>query len=98
MELLGKLVFIGLAVGVLWFICQPRFVFVVRIESGKPRLSRGKVTAGFLHQVSEMCDSAGVARGWVGGVLRGKRIALLFSRSIPPPCRQQLRNQWLLHG
>jgi Protein of unknown function (DUF3634) len=98
MELLAKLVFIGLAVGVLWLVCQPRYVFVVRIESGKPRVSRGKVTAGFLHQVGEICGSAGVACGWMGGVLRGKRIALLFSRSIPPSCRQRLRNQWLLHG
>jgi hypothetical protein len=37
-----------------------------------------------------------VQQGWVRGVWRGRRIALVFSRNIPPPCQQQIRNLWLI--
>jgi hypothetical protein len=77
---------------------QPRPVFVVRVEDGKARAVRGKVTPAFLQQIGETCDRHAVRRGVVRGVANGSRIALAFSGDIPPSCRQQLRNIWHLSG
>jgi Protein of unknown function (DUF3634) len=98
LELVGKIVFVALVAGALWLALQPRYVFVVRIDNGRVRVARGKATAAFLQRVGEVCGQAGVTRGWVGGVRREKRIALLFSRNFPPAAQQQLRNYWAMHG
>jgi hypothetical protein len=98
MELFAKLLLIGLVFGLAWSAFQPRYVFLLRIERGEPRIAKGKVTPAFLQQVSEIGRRAGVTPGWVGGVWRGRRIALVFSRSWPSSCQQQLRNQWVLEG
>jgi hypothetical protein len=84
-----------LAVG-FWWAIQPQYAFVVQIDDGSPRVARGKVTPTFLRTVQEVCGRAGVARGWVGGVRRGRRVALAFSRDFPASCQQQLRNLWPL--
>jgi hypothetical protein len=97
MELLLKILVVASLVGLIWFMIQPRFVFYVRIDAGQPRVTKGKVTAAFLDVIGETCQRNGVARGWVGGVAKGREIALEFSRSIPQPCRQQLRNMWMMH-
>ena len=96
MEWLINLVILGLVIWGGWLICQPRYLFVVRISQGKPRLVKGKATAAFLQQVNETCSQAGLKSGWVGGVRRGKHVALVFSRSFPQACRQQLRNIWVI--
>ena len=81
-----------------WSAIHPQPVFVVRVEDGKARAVRGKVTPAFLQQIGETCDRHGVRRGVVRGMANGSRIALAFSGSIPPSCRQQLRNLWHLSG
>jgi len=73
-----------------------QFAFIVRISDGDLRLTRGKVTRAFLQVIQEHCQQHDVRHGWVRGAWRGRRITLLFSRSIPLPCQQQLRNLWLL--
>lgn len=98
MELIPKLVVIALVIGALWVALQPRYVFLVRLKDGVPRVSKGKVTPAFLQQLGQACAELGVSRGWVGGVQRGRRVALAFSRSIPPPCQQRLRNLWVVQG
>jgi hypothetical protein len=98
MDLFTRLVILGLMVAVAWIALQRRYAFVVRLQAGVPRLARGKVTAAFLHEIGRVCREAGVSDGWVGGVRRGRRVALRFSRHIPPPCRQRLRNLWLQLG
>jgi hypothetical protein len=98
MELFAKLLLIGLVFGLAWLAFQPRYVFLLRIERGEPRVAKGKVTPAFLREVSDTYRRAGVTHGWVGGVRRGKRIALVFSRSLPSSCQQQLRNQWVVEG
>jgi hypothetical protein len=72
--------------------------FIVRLKRSGPRVIKGKVTAAFLQEVLEICDSAGVRRGWLAGLRRGKRIVLVFSWHIPAPVRQRLRNLWALHA
>jgi hypothetical protein len=89
---------LGVLVAVVWMALQPRCAFVIRIAHGIPRPVRGKVTAAFLEQVREVCQQNGVKRGTVRGLIRGRRIALGFSRNIPPGGQQRLRNWWANSG
>ena len=94
----AQLLGLGVIAAALWFALQPRCAFVVQIAQGLPKAVRGKVTAGFLDQVRDMCQRNGVRGGTVRGLIRGRRIALGFSRSIPPAGQQQLRNWWANWG
>jgi hypothetical protein len=98
MDLTLKLVVVALVIGALWWGFQPRYAFVVRIETGLLRVTRGKVTTAFLEALGRACSEVGVSDGWVGGVHRGQRVTLAFSRGIPVACQQRLRNLWILHG
>jgi hypothetical protein len=97
-EWLIKALVIGVAAWVVWSILQCRYVFEIRITGGQPRLRRGKVTSAFLGRVAEACQTGGVTRGWIGGVQRGRRTALRFSRNFPPGLQQRLRNEWQAAG
>ncbi|MBI3469026.1 MAG: DUF3634 family protein [Planctomycetes bacterium] len=98
LDLLVKFLAVGLVLAVCWIAIRPRYTFVVRIKAGSPRVTRGKVAVTFLRRIAEVCERNRVQRGWVGGIQKERRIALAFSRHIPPDCRQQLRNEWLLFG
>lgn len=98
MHFLFLLALVLIVVWGLYSVIHPRPVFVVRVEDGKARVVRGKVTQAFLQEIGETCDRHGVKRGGVRGVANGSRIALAFSGDIPPSCRQQLRNLWHLSG
>jgi hypothetical protein len=90
---------LGLVIGwVLYTVCRPRPVFVVRIRDGVARAARGQVTRGFLHDVAEACARHGVRDGEVRGLAAGRRINLVFSSGIPDRCRQQIRNVWGVSG
>lgn len=93
-----KLLVIGFATWVIWAIVNQRYVFEISVESGQPRIRRGKVTRAFLDRVAEVCQDCGVARGWIGGVLNGRRVSLRFSRHFPPGSQQRLRNEWQAAG
>jgi hypothetical protein len=97
-DLAFQIIFLGLILGAFWLALQPRYVWVVKVQGGVTRVSRGKVTAAFVQQVEDACHRNGVRDGWVGGVRKGGRVSLDFSRGIPPACRQQLRNEWALSG
>jgi hypothetical protein len=93
------LLVLGVVIGwVLYTICRPRPVFVVRIRDGVPQAARGQVTRGFLQDVAETCARHGVRDGEVRGLATGRRINLVFSAGIPNPCRQQIRNLWGVSG
>jgi hypothetical protein len=72
----------------------PRYQFFIQINGRQLIVTNGKVCAAFVDEVREVCHEYGVKNGWVGGVKRGKAIALRFSRNIPPACQQRLRNVW----
>jgi hypothetical protein len=97
-EWLIKALVIGLVVWVAWSVLQPRYVFDIRIEGGQPSVRQGKVTPAFLDQVAVECQESAVVRGWIAGVRRGRRVALLFSRDFPPGPQQRLRNEWTVAG
>jgi len=93
------LLVLGLVIGcVLYTICRPWPVFVVRVRDGVPKATRGQVTRGFLRDVAETCARHGVQDGEVRGIVDGRRINLVFSAGIPAPCRQQIRNVWGVSG
>jgi hypothetical protein len=98
MDLITKLTLVALAVLGLWWLLQPRYAFLIQIAGGEARITRGKVTPAFRQQIVEACGQYGIASGWVGGTLRGKRITLAFSRNIPAGCQQRIRNAWLAGG
>jgi Protein of unknown function (DUF3634) len=95
---LATLSLLGLIGWGLWHACQPRSIFVVRIENGRPRAVRGVVTRAFLGAVAESCQHHGVSRGAIMGRAHGRQIALEFKGEIPAACRQQLRNVWVNSG
>ena len=89
---------VAVAAGLVWLAQRPPCTFVVRVAAGGPRAVRGTVTAAFLAAVREVCARHGVTWAEVRGEPRGQRIALVFSRSLPPAARQQLRNWWAMSG
>ena|SRR5262245_59550644 len=93
-----KALAIGFVAWMIWAVVQPRYVFKIHVEGGRPHVRKGKVTTAFLGLVAEVCRESGVARGWIGGVPHGRRIALRFSRHFPPGPQQRLRNEWQLSG
>jgi Protein of unknown function (DUF3634) len=97
-EIVTQLVILAAAVGVVFVIAQAafaaRFQFMVKIKRGEPRVVKGKVTIEFLDEIRATCREYGVAAGWIGGMRRGKTIALRFSNNFPPDCQQRLRNTW----
>jgi hypothetical protein len=93
-----KALVIGFFAWMIWSIVHAQYAFEIRIQGGRPRLRKGKVTSAFLGQVAEVCRESGVARGWIGGARRGRRIALRFSHHFPPGPRQRLRNEWQAVG
>ena len=96
MDQIFNIALVGLVVVAIYLALQPRYLFVVRIQDGVARLAKGKLTKMFLDEVALVCADARIMRGWIGGLQRGKRVVLAFSRTIPPSCRQRLRNLWVL--
>ncbi len=80
----------------LWILLSPRSSFVIRTSAGKTWISRGKVSGSFVAEVEDILRRAGVEAATVRGDIYGtkRHIKLRFSRTIPPPVRQQIRNAW----
>jgi hypothetical protein len=94
MDLLEPILVLVVVAGVARILFSGRFEFRVRISRGSLKLIRGKVTRDSLSQLKPICAEWQIKRGWIGGVRRGGRLQLDFSRSVPPGCRQQIRNIW----
>jgi Protein of unknown function (DUF3634) len=98
LEIALQLVICAAVFAVIFFLLQaalvPRYVFVVQINGPSLNVTKGKVRGDFLDDLREVLREFGVTSGWIGGVKRGKSIALRFSGNIPQPCQQRLRNLW----
>ena len=94
MRELFDILFLAIVAGAAWLALSPKPVFKIRISKGRLRVTRGKVTHDLQQQAREIFQQWKVSRGWVGAVRRGRRLRLVFSFSVPPGCRQQLRNLW----
>lgn len=80
-----------------WLTARTR-VWVIRIKAGVPFLVKGKIAQTVVADLAEVLQRHGVRRGAIYGVNRRGRVTLGFARSIPPGCRQALRNVWSLHA
>ncbi len=98
LEIAVQLVVFGVVIAIVAAILQaalaPRYQFVIQINGDRVTVTKGKVQADFLDDVREVCRESNIASGWIGGVRRGKAIALRFSGNIPPACQQRMRNVW----
>ena len=94
-DFVPQLTFVGLVVGVVWYLLRPRPAFVIRIRGGVAKVVRGKTTASILNAVADVCGQSGVTSGTIRGLTHGKRIRLECSSNISTGCQQQLRNMLL---
>lgn len=94
MNIWGTIMVLSLLGGFAWIALTPALTFKIRIADGMLRVTKGKMTRDQLVQFGEIIREANIRRGWIGGVKRDRRLTLVFSRSIPADCRQQLRNLW----
>jgi hypothetical protein len=97
-EWILKLLAVAFVCWILWHFLQPHYLFTIRIRDGHPSLRKGTVTGRFLVAVEDMCRENNIVTGWVAGVMKGRRVVLRFSGSIPPALQQRLRNDWQLVG
>jgi hypothetical protein len=97
MDVVFNIALVGLVIGAFFLALQPRYLFVVRIQGDVAWLAKGKLTRAFLEEIDLVCRETPMARVWIGGVRRGGRVVLVFSRGIPSPCKQRLRNLWMMH-
>lgn len=91
---LGQVLVLAVTAALAWLVLAGRAVFVITVRDGRARVTRGMVSGLFLADVEDVCRDHGIRSGTVRGVRRGRRVALDFSRSIPAPTRQRLRNAW----
>lgn len=93
---LFQLLVIGFVIWLTWHFLQTHYTFVIQINDGWPTVNKGEVPDVFLNQVAEVCQDVGVLQGWIGGVQKGRRISLRFSKQFPPGPKQRLRNAWAM--
>lgn len=80
----------------LWTAFKPQYAFVIAIRAGAARLTHGKATQAFIDAVSEVCGECELLRGEVRGIRQKHGLRLEFSRHVPAPCRQRIRNIWAM--
>ncbi|MCE9945690.1 DUF3634 family protein [Aeromonas rivipollensis] len=66
-------------------------LFEIRLAPGKVQVKRGSVPPRFLAQAKQILQQEPV-RGRILGQRDGNGVRLVFSRSIPEPVAQRLRN------
>lgn len=98
MATLVEVIVVALIAFAIWRLCRPQPAFVVRVENGAPRATKGTVTRAFLEEVRSICEAFEIRSGRVRGVVRDGRIRLEFSSAFPPPSQQRLRNWWAMEG
>lgn len=79
-------------------LARPDAVFVIELQDGTAKASHGVVVQGFLSLVEETAKEFMITRGEIRGIARQDEIALWFSKDLPQPFRQRLRNAWVMSG
>lgn len=89
------MVWISLLVGIalIWWLLKlgrgP--LFDLRLAHGKLVVKRGKLPPAFIRQLEQILKREAV-RGRIQGLRDGDGVRLVFSRSIPEPVAQRVRN------
>jgi hypothetical protein len=95
-DYLPQLIIVVLLAAGAWFFLQPRFEFQVQIVRAAPSVTKGSVAPEFLVALDQVCREHDIHTGWLGGVRRRGRVALVFSPQFPASAQQRLRNAWTL--
>lgn len=66
-------------------------LFDLRLAHGKLTMQKGKVPPAFITQLEQILKRESL-RGRIRGVRDGDGVRLVFSRSIPEPIAQRVRN------
>lgn len=74
-----------------------RPVFVIRLEQGGARLTKGQVPLAWVDDCAVVAADFAILHGYVEGVLGWNGLALRFSPSVPVPSQQRLRNLFAVH-
>jgi len=98
LQIIAYLVLLVVVGAIAWVIWHGRAEFVVRIRDGRPERFRGPVGKEFLRDLEEICRREEIPAGTIRGKRDGGRVVLQFSRQIPQPCQQQIRNAWQASG
>ena len=73
----------------------PHASIIIRVHSGGLRVTRGKLRPHARNDVADILSEAGIVRGFIA-ITPDQRVS--FSRHIPSPIHQRLRNvlvnQW----
>ena len=97
MDFLLPLGAVAIIVGIFWYAFQyAQAAFIVRVRAGSAKVVKGKLTAAFIQELEDVCRQNQIKYVTLRGVRRGRRVALVFSPSIPMSCQQQLRNVWAM--
>ncbi|MBV7436776.1 Protein of uncharacterised function (DUF3634) [Aeromonas encheleia] len=81
------------AIALIWWLMKlgRGALFEIRLQPGKVQLKRGAVSPRFLAQAKQILQQDPV-RGRILGQRDDNGVRLVFSRSIPEPVAQRLRN------
>lgn len=81
------------AIALIWWLMKlgRGALFEIRLQPGKLVVKRGSVPPRFLAQAKQILQQDPV-RGRILGQRDGNGVRLVFSRSIPEPVAQRLRN------
>ncbi|MBV7597819.1 MULTISPECIES: DUF3634 family protein [Aeromonas] len=81
------------AIALIWWLMKlgRGALFEIRLQPGKVQLKRGSVSPRFLAQAKQILQQDPV-RGRILGQRDDNGVRLVFSRSIPEPVAQRLRN------
>lgn len=94
MQIAAQILLVVIAGGIIWALLRPQYEFVLRIRNAEVQVLRGKVSSAFLREFGELCARENLSSGTIRGVKKGPHTALAFSREIPTPNQQQIRNIW----
>jgi hypothetical protein len=72
-------------------------VFVIELEGGRARLTKGMATALWTSDCAEIAAEFGIAHGYVEGVRTPWGLGLRFSPDVPKECHQRFRNVFATH-
>ncbi len=90
----GAVVILGLIGWSAYQASRPRRYFTIKLSSGEPRVVQGKATGPVLAMIRDVASHNALKTGTISAVEAPLGVRLEFSRSIPEPARQQMRNGW----
>jgi hypothetical protein len=95
-DILLRLALLAFVLWVVWYVVQPKSVFVIGVVDGNLLVLRGVVPGPMLTEIGRVCHQHRLPKGRIRGIKPfSGPIKLVFSRDFPPGVQQQVRNAWV---